>query len=171
VVTAVCVSVCLSVCLSLAAFPNYCTDPDVTWRNGRGFFQLCTIWRTLQLLHEFRCYVSKCLYLRCAWPIYLYSSECTYYLVSVYIVYKLLHVVFTLFLVKFVKFSFTSGCLNLVKKNFRKWCVIFWRLNAGCFIRRGYGSSSLGSILKVHLITNDVAYAKFTPPTTTLRNC
>jgi len=26
----------LSVCLSLAAFPQYCTDPDVTWGNGRG---------------------------------------------------------------------------------------------------------------------------------------
>jgi len=24
-------SVCLSVCLSFAAFPHYCTDPDVTW--------------------------------------------------------------------------------------------------------------------------------------------
>jgi len=24
-------SVCVSVCLSLAAFPHYCTDPDVTW--------------------------------------------------------------------------------------------------------------------------------------------
>jgi len=26
----------LSVCLSLATFPHYCTDPDVTWVNGRG---------------------------------------------------------------------------------------------------------------------------------------
>ena len=33
-VTRVCL--CLCVCLSLAAFPHYCTDPDVTWRNGRG---------------------------------------------------------------------------------------------------------------------------------------
>jgi len=23
------------VCLSFAAFPHYCTDPDVTWGNGR----------------------------------------------------------------------------------------------------------------------------------------
>jgi len=30
-------SVCLSVCLFPAAFlPHYCTDPDVTWENGRG---------------------------------------------------------------------------------------------------------------------------------------
>ena len=27
---------CICVCLSLAAFPHYCTDPDVTWTNGRG---------------------------------------------------------------------------------------------------------------------------------------
>ena len=26
---------CLCVCLSLAALPQYCTDPDVSWRNGR----------------------------------------------------------------------------------------------------------------------------------------
>ena len=29
-------SVCLSVSLSLAAFPHYCTDPDVNWENGSG---------------------------------------------------------------------------------------------------------------------------------------
>jgi len=29
-------SVCLFVCLSIAAWPHYCTDPDVTWGNGRG---------------------------------------------------------------------------------------------------------------------------------------
>jgi len=29
-------AVCVSVCLSLAAFPHYCTDPDVSWGNGRG---------------------------------------------------------------------------------------------------------------------------------------
>jgi len=33
----------LCVCLSLAAFPHYCTDPNVTWANGRGAFYLCTI--------------------------------------------------------------------------------------------------------------------------------
>ena len=35
VMTAVCVSVC--VCLSLASFIHYCTGPDVTLRNGRGY--------------------------------------------------------------------------------------------------------------------------------------
>jgi len=28
-------SVCVCVCLSLAAFPHYCMDPEVIWRNGR----------------------------------------------------------------------------------------------------------------------------------------
>jgi len=28
--------VCLSVCLWLAAFTHYCTDPVLTWGNGRG---------------------------------------------------------------------------------------------------------------------------------------
>jgi len=31
-----CTSVCLYLCLSVAACPRYCTDPDVTWGNGRG---------------------------------------------------------------------------------------------------------------------------------------
>jgi len=36
-VMAVCVSgIYLCVCLSLAACPHYCTDPDVTWKNGVG---------------------------------------------------------------------------------------------------------------------------------------
>jgi len=30
------VCVCLSVSLSGAACPDYCTDADVTWVNGRG---------------------------------------------------------------------------------------------------------------------------------------
>jgi len=38
----VCVCVCL---LSLDAFPHYCTDPDVTWGNGKGVHLLCTIER------------------------------------------------------------------------------------------------------------------------------
>jgi len=29
-------AVCASVCPSLAVFPNFCTDPDVTWGNGRA---------------------------------------------------------------------------------------------------------------------------------------
>jgi len=31
-----CLSVCINVCLSLATFPHYCTDPNVSWGNGRG---------------------------------------------------------------------------------------------------------------------------------------
>jgi len=54
VVTAVCVSVC--VCLSLAAFPHYCTDPDVTWGNGRGWPVVVHYCADLQSVHGFRCY-------------------------------------------------------------------------------------------------------------------
>jgi len=39
----VCLSVYLYVCLSRAAFPHYCTDPDVSWENGRGAVYLFTI--------------------------------------------------------------------------------------------------------------------------------
>ena len=46
VVTAVCLSVCVSVRVAVpAAFPHYCTDPDVTQGNGRGAFLLCTTGR------------------------------------------------------------------------------------------------------------------------------
>jgi len=37
--------VCVSVCLTLAAFPHYCTDPNVTWGTIEGALQLCTIGR------------------------------------------------------------------------------------------------------------------------------
>ena len=33
----------LCVCLSLAAFPHYCTDPDVTWGNGRDVPSNCAL--------------------------------------------------------------------------------------------------------------------------------
>jgi len=45
-----------SVCLSLATFPHYCTDPDVTWRNGRGWPLVVHYWMDLQSVHGFRCY-------------------------------------------------------------------------------------------------------------------
>jgi len=48
--------VCLSVCLSLAAFPYYCMDPDVTWRNGRGWPLVLHRWADLQSVSGFRCY-------------------------------------------------------------------------------------------------------------------
>ena len=48
--------VCVSVfCLSLAAFPYYCTDPDVSWGNG-GSPLAVHYWVDLQSVHEFRCY-------------------------------------------------------------------------------------------------------------------
>jgi len=50
----VCVSsdcVPLSVCLSAAACPHYCTDPDVTWRNGTGCPLVVHYWVDLQSVH------------------------------------------------------------------------------------------------------------------------
>jgi len=49
------VSVCLSICLSLAAFPHYCTDPDVTWWTGRGCPIVVHCLTDLQSVHGFRC--------------------------------------------------------------------------------------------------------------------
>ena len=46
----------MSVCLSLAAFPHYCTDPDVTWGNGRVCPLVVHYWADLQSVHGFRCY-------------------------------------------------------------------------------------------------------------------
>jgi len=59
-----CVCVCLSVYLShrdrniisLAAFPHYCTDPDVTWGNGRECPVVVHYLEDLQSVHGFRCY-------------------------------------------------------------------------------------------------------------------
>ena len=51
-----CVSACLSVCLYLAAFPHYCTDPDVSWGSGRGCPPVGHDWADLLLVHGFRCY-------------------------------------------------------------------------------------------------------------------
>jgi len=48
--------VCLCACLSLAALQHHCTDPDVTWENGRGFPLVVHYWADLQLVHGFRCY-------------------------------------------------------------------------------------------------------------------
>jgi len=46
----------LCVCLSLAAFPHYCTDPDVTCGNGSGCPVVVQYWADLQLVHGSRCY-------------------------------------------------------------------------------------------------------------------
>jgi len=70
--------VCLRVCMSIAACPHYCTDPDVTWGNGRGCTLVVHYWADLQSLHGFRCYdniartrnVSECLYSPYAWLIH-----------------------------------------------------------------------------------------------------
>jgi len=45
----------LCVCLSITAFPHYCTDPDVTWRNARERPLVVHYWADLQSLHGFHC--------------------------------------------------------------------------------------------------------------------
>jgi len=46
------------VCLTLAAFPHYCTDPDVTWRNDKECRLVVHYWVDLQSVHGFHCYDS-----------------------------------------------------------------------------------------------------------------
>jgi len=43
---------CLCVCLSIAAFPLYCTDPDVTWGNSKGCPLVVHDWYGLLWQHE-----------------------------------------------------------------------------------------------------------------------
>jgi len=50
--------VCVSICLSAAARPHYCTDPDVTWGNGRGCSLVVHYLADLQSVHRLRCYVN-----------------------------------------------------------------------------------------------------------------
>ena len=56
VVTRVCVSMCLCVCLSTAACLQYCMDPDVTWRSGRGCPVVVHCLVDLQSVHGLCCY-------------------------------------------------------------------------------------------------------------------
>jgi len=46
----------LCVFLSLAAFPHYCTDLDVSWRNARWCPLVVHCWADLQSMDGFRCY-------------------------------------------------------------------------------------------------------------------
>ena len=46
----------LCVCLSAAACLHYYTDPDVTWRSGRGCPLAVHYWADLQSVHGLRCY-------------------------------------------------------------------------------------------------------------------
>ena len=47
--------VCVCVCLSRTAFPHFCSDPDVSWRNGKGFPLVVHHLADLQSVHGFRC--------------------------------------------------------------------------------------------------------------------
>jgi len=42
--------------LATAVCVSVCTDPDVTWRNGRGCYLVGLCWADFQLVHGFRCY-------------------------------------------------------------------------------------------------------------------
>jgi len=53
--------VCVCVCLSLAAFPQYCTGPDISWGNDRGCPLVVHYWADLQSVHGFRCYDNTAL--------------------------------------------------------------------------------------------------------------
>ena len=55
----------MSVCLSLAAFPHYCTDPDVTWENGMECPLVVQHWADLQSVHGFHCYDFIALNAKC----------------------------------------------------------------------------------------------------------
>jgi len=65
----------LHVSLSAATCPHYCTDPNVTWGNGKGCPLLVQHWADLQSVHGLCCYgsivrmrnVSECLYSLYAW--------------------------------------------------------------------------------------------------------
>jgi len=48
--------VATAVCLSLAAFPHYCTHPDITWGNGRGCSLVVQYWADMQSVHGLPCY-------------------------------------------------------------------------------------------------------------------
>ena len=59
------VCVCVCVCLSAAACLHYCTDPDVTWGNGRGCPLVLHCWTDLQSVHGLRCYDNIALNAKC----------------------------------------------------------------------------------------------------------
>jgi len=44
------------VCLSAAAWPHYCTDPDVSWESGRGCPLVVHCRADLKSVHRLRCY-------------------------------------------------------------------------------------------------------------------
>ena len=46
--------VCVYLCLSVATCPHYCTDPDVTWGNGRGCPLVVHCCSDFQSVHGFR---------------------------------------------------------------------------------------------------------------------
>jgi len=52
-------AICVSVSLSLAIFPHYCTDRDVTWKNGRECPLVVHYRADLQSARGFHCYDNR----------------------------------------------------------------------------------------------------------------
>jgi len=88
--------VCLS--MSLAAFPQYCTDPDVTWRNGSGYLLVVQYWTEstdLQSVHGVCCYdnthvcnrLYNIIHCKCVWRGTRNVSECLIVL-ALWLVFK-----------------------------------------------------------------------------------
>jgi len=107
---------CLCVCLFLSAFPHYRTDPDVTWRNGRGCPVVVHYWADLQSVHGFCCYdntartrnVSVCLYSLYAWfDTVTHCLHCLY----MYLLYLFLSTLSAIIVLvnEDLKISFTVG--------------------------------------------------------------
>ena len=55
----------MCVCVSVTAFAHYCTDPDVTWGNGRGCPLVVHYWADMQSVHRFRCYDNIASNMKC----------------------------------------------------------------------------------------------------------
>jgi len=73
-----CLCVCVYLCVrvSLTAFPHYCMDLNLTWRNGRRYPVAVHCWADLQSVHWFRCYDNielnaSAVYSLCAWCLQL----------------------------------------------------------------------------------------------------
>ena len=67
----------LCVCLCLVTFPHYCVDPDVTWKDDRGFPLVVHYYADLQLMHGFRCYDNIYVYkLIALYATNAYNVEC-----------------------------------------------------------------------------------------------
>jgi len=61
--------------LSFTTFPHYCTDPDATWGNGKGYPLVVQYWADLQSVHGFCCYNTHACKLIVLYTANAYSAE------------------------------------------------------------------------------------------------